>query len=64
MRLIINAEPDDFILAIRAAKWLIEQPLSQRDAVLAYHNGDLSDSADFYVRRNRSSISVSKTRRA
>lgn len=44
--------PDDMILAVRAAKWLIERP-PQRDAILAYGGGP-----EFYVKRNKASITV------
>jgi hypothetical protein len=46
----------DMILAIRAAKWLLAQDLGQKDAILAYGKGD--DEKSFYVKRNKSSITV------
>jgi hypothetical protein len=62
MRLIVNADPEVFTLAIRAAKWLLDQPYSQKDAIIAY--GENEPTIDFYVRRNKASISVTQTRRA
>ena len=52
-----DVDPDDFILAIRAARWLLERP-NQKDAILAYGEGVTTD---FYVRRNKTSITVRKT---
>lgn len=49
-----NIEPDDYILAIRAAKYLLGR--FEKDAILSY--GESIPTKDFYVRRNKSSISV------
>ncbi len=58
MRIILShVEPDDFGIAIRAAKWLIEQPDSQKDAILVYGE----EQWVFYVRRNKASITVRRT---
>ena len=47
-------EPDDFILGVRAAKYLIGQ--FKKDAVVSYDDG--GKLKDFYVKRNKSSITV------
>jgi len=52
-----DVEPDDFILATRAAKWLLER--FQKDAVIAYGEG--GETKDFYVCRNKRSITVRPT---
>jgi hypothetical protein len=57
MKLIINAEPEQWGLAIRAAKWLTEQPPEQRDGILTYGERRPGRAA-FYVRRNKASITV------
>lgn len=49
-----DVEPDDLILGIRAARWLMER--SQKDAIVAYGEG--AETKDFYVKRNRRSITV------
>lgn len=46
--------PDDFILAVRAAKWLLER--FTKDAIVAYGEG--SQERHFYVCRNKRSITV------
>jgi hypothetical protein len=57
MRIIfLDVEPDDMILAVRAAKWLLER--SNKDAILAYGEGDDKDLKHFYARRNKASITV------
>lgn len=57
MRVILkDIDPDDFILATRAVKWLLAQPLSQKDGILAY--GDEPKQKIFYVCRNKASITV------
>lgn len=55
-----DLEPDDFILGIRAARWLMER--FQGDAVVAYGEG--TDTKDFYVKRNKRSITVRPCKRA
>ncbi len=58
MRIILShVEPSDLEIAIRAAKWLIEQPESQKDAILVYGE----EQWVFYVRRNKASITVRRT---
>lgn len=55
MKIILkDIEPDDLILGIRAARWLLDR--FQKDAVIAYGEG--KDRKDFYVKRNRASITV------
>jgi hypothetical protein len=50
-----DVDPDDWVLAIRAAKWLMGQ--FQKDAILAY--GESDDALKhFYVKRNKASITV------
>lgn len=52
MRIILrDVEPDDYILAVRAVKALRSQ--FRKDAVVSY-----GDDKDFYVRRNKTSITV------
>lgn len=46
-----DIEPDDFVLALRAVKFLMGQ--FRQDAILSYENGK-----KFYVRRNKASITV------
>lgn len=58
--ILADVEPDDFVLAVRAAKWLMGQ--FRKDAVLAYGEGDKTK--DFYVRRNKASITVRPCQRA
>ena len=55
MRVILrDIEPDDFLLAIRAVKYLMS--VFQKDAILAY--GENGNTKDFYVCRNKASITV------
>ena len=56
MRFIFLDVPiDDAILATRAVRWLLERN-DQKDAILVYGSG--SEERDFYVKRNKSSITV------
>lgn len=55
MRLIIQSEPTDYILAVRAAKWLLDDP-RRTDAIVVYGEG--SNKRCFYVKRNKASVSV------
>lgn len=52
MKLIVHAEPEDFILAVRAAKWLVKEGKNP-DVLLCFEGG-----RDFYVRRNKASVTV------
>lgn len=54
-----DIEPDDFILAIRAARWMlveIEEDVFRKDAILSY--GEDSKRRNFYVCRNKASVTV------
>lgn len=56
MKIILNhIEPDDFILGARAAKWILARP-DRKDAVISY--GDGPQCKDFYIKRNKSSITI------
>ncbi len=54
-----DIDPEDFDLAVRAARWLIGQ--FTKDAILAY--GERPNTKDFYVCRNKSSITVRPVQR-
>lgn len=55
MKIILNIiEPDDAVIGVRAARWLIDQPDTQKDAILVY--GDKPNEIVFYVKRNKASI--------
>lgn len=55
MKIILkDIDKDDWILGIRAAKWLIERP--HKDAIIAYGEGNCQ--RHFYVKRNKASITV------
>lgn len=61
MRIILrDVDPEDFILAIRAVKSLMAR--SEQDAVILFGEG--AKTKDFYVRRNKASITVRPCRRA
>mgnify|MGYP001616136585 CR=1 FL=1 len=61
MRVIfLDVEPDNLMLATRAARWLLGKP-DQKDAILAYGEGVLT--TDFYVRRNKASVTVRRCKR-
>lgn len=47
---------DNWLLGVRAAKWLKDRP-EQKDAIISYDG-----QVDVYVRRNKSSISVKQIR--
>lgn len=55
-KFIILCEPDNLILAQRAAKFMLTRPDYVGDAVLAYGEG--TQQVVFYARRNKASISV------
>lgn len=58
MKIILkDIEPDDWILGIRAAKWLMER--FRKDACVAHGEGD--EQRHFYVKRNKASITVRPT---
>ena len=54
-RIIFEGDPDNLVLASRAAKWLLTRP-AQKDAILAYGEGP--QEVVFYVKRNKASILV------
>ena len=54
-RVILDCHPDNFILATRAAKWLLARP-EQKDAIVAYGEGE--QEVNFYVKRNKESITI------
>jgi hypothetical protein len=54
-RVILDCHPDNFVLATRAAKWLLDRP-AQKDAIVAYGEG--GQEVAFYVKRNKESISI------
>lgn len=54
--ILAGIETEDFVLAARAVRWLEERP-AQKDAILVYGEGD--GARKLYVRRNKSSITVS-----
>jgi hypothetical protein len=57
MKIILkDIEPDDWILGIRAAKFLVEYPVEKNDAILSY--GEYPGHKDFFVKRNKASITV------
>jgi hypothetical protein len=52
--ILLDIEPDDYLLAVRAVRRLIDRPES-KEAVVGY---DGYHGGDFYVRRNKASITV------
>ena len=50
--ILLDIPMEDFEYATATARWLIHQPSTQRDGVLAY------GPKAFYVRRNKTSITV------
>lgn len=59
MRLIIDASPDDLEFAVRAIRWIIEQPF--RNVIVSYKN---EDGPDFYIKQNKKSLSVRAAEKA
>lgn len=61
MKIILkDMEQDDWILGVRAAKWLADR--FQKDAIISY--GDGNATKDFYAKRNKASITVQPCARA
>ena len=58
MKYIFHCEPDDFILAGRAVKSFLADPLIANDCVISFGNGQ-----SFYVRRNKASVTVYDNRK-
>jgi hypothetical protein len=54
MKVTIYTEPENFILAVRAAKSLLDSHPEAKDIVVSFENG-----ADFYVKRNKAGLTVS-----
>ena len=54
-RIIFEVEPDNLVIAARAAKWILARP-TQKDGILAYGEGP--QEVVFYVKRNKASILV------
>jgi hypothetical protein len=57
-RFILNADPENMLLAMRAARWLHDQPPEQKDAILVYGVEWV-----FYVKRNKASITAHQDRK-
>lgn len=55
LRLIIQCDPEHWLLAHRAASWLHERP-NQKDAIVAY--GERGAQIHFYVKRTKTGMSV------
>lgn len=55
----LDVPQDDYVLAIRAVIYLEKIIPDQADAILSYQPGD----KDFYVKRNKASITVRPCRR-
>jgi len=61
MKIILkDIEPHDWILGVRAAKWMAER--FQKYAIVSYSDGDKIK--DFYAKRNKASITVQPCARA
>jgi hypothetical protein len=58
VKVTIYADPDDFILAVRAAKSMLDHP-NAKTSIVAFENG-----SDFFVKRNKAGLTVSECRRA
>lgn len=55
MKIILtDMEPDDWILGVRAAKWLMAQ--FKKDGIVSY--GEHPNTKDIYVKRNKASITA------
>lgn len=62
MKIILSGiTADDAIIATRAALWLLDQPETQKDAILVY--GDPPNEIDMYVRRNKTSITARRCKK-
>ena len=51
----LGIDPDDFILASRAARWLLERVSETKDGILSFGE---TEQRTFYVRKNKASITV------
>lgn len=54
--ILVDIEPEDYILACRAAKYQLQRTDGGKDAILQYGDRKLT----FYVKRNKASITVRK----
>lgn len=61
--ILCDIELDDFTLAMRCVKWLLAQPKTQKDAILSYGE-EAEGTLDFFVKRNKASITVRRISRA
>lgn len=52
----LNIDPEDFILASRAAKYQLARTDGGKSSILIY--GDIDNSKTFYVKENKASITV------
>jgi hypothetical protein len=52
--ILMDLDPDDWILGVRAAKWLMAR--FKKDAVISY--GEPPNVKDIYVKRNKKSITA------
>jgi hypothetical protein len=59
VKVTIYADPDDFILAVRAAKSKINKHPEVKDMIVSFESG-----VDFYVKQNKAGITVSECHRA
>jgi hypothetical protein len=57
LRLILDADSEDMVLAMRAGTSLLKHPSETQDMIIAF-GGESGKTKDFYVKRNKSSISV------
>jgi hypothetical protein len=58
VKVTIYADPDDFILAVRAAKSMLDHP-NAKTIIVAFEDG-----SDFLVKRNKAGLTVSEAHRA
>ena len=59
--ILLNLDPNDYILACRVVKWMVKQPPNIKDGILDFddHSAPMAKHT-FYVRRNKASITVRK----
>ncbi len=55
VKFILDADMDEMVLAMRAAKSIYKHP-SSKDLVIAFGDGETT--IDFYVKKNKQSVSV------
>jgi hypothetical protein len=58
VKVTIYTDPEKFILAVRAAKSMLQHPDS-KDMVVAFEDG-----SDFYIKRNKAGLTVRDCHRA